>query len=277
MAIHNTFYGYGQVFAEPRIIKDEDGNYSLGRCSFITIRGRRSTGNTLDHVRYDCPTIQTRKEIDVKTLDSLKVNDMMEIKGTLTSREVVRTTICPHCGRENALKGIVTYINPIYVGKRENNISREDGLALLQDKCEISNNCSVMGMVCQEPQFYQTEDGYTEAHYQLAIVRKFKILSDGPDRKTDFIWVRSYGKIAKTDVRAIKKGAVVFIDGVIQTKNYDRDVECEHCSEMYKTQEVSMDIVPYAVEYIKGHNPIIEDGEEIESQVETDIANILGA
>lgn len=39
MAIHNTFYGYGQVFAEPRIIKDEDGNYSLGRCSFITIRG----------------------------------------------------------------------------------------------------------------------------------------------------------------------------------------------------------------------------------------------
>lgn len=66
-------------------------------------------------MRYDCPTIQTRKEIDVKTLDSLKVNDMMEIKGTLTSREVVRTTICPHCGRGNALKGIVTYINPIYV------------------------------------------------------------------------------------------------------------------------------------------------------------------
>lgn len=272
MAIHNIFNGYAQVVAPPRILKDEEGNFVKGICAVVTIRGKRDSGNNLENIRYDCPTIRTGKPSLIKEMSTWKVNDMMEIKGTLTSRQVQRSSICPHCNASNSINGIITYINPIYMSRRETNISKEDGISLLQMRNEISNQCTIVGMVSREPHFYTAENGLHVAQYELAIVRKFHIIEDNPETKVDFIWVRSYGKIAETDEKALKKGTVVLIDGVLQTKNYDKDIECSECGEVYKTKEASMEIVPYAVEYLKGYNAIIDE----EAAKEQAILNTTG-
>lgn len=274
MATHNRFIGYGQVYLPVRVIKNEDGEYTRATAAFITIRGKRSYGNSLENVRQDHPALRTSDPYFCEEISSWKVNDMIEVKGTITSREIIRTNTCPKCGATNQVQGITTYINPVFCGRRETNISNEEGRQLLQYRHEISNNVTLIGMVTQEPTFHETADSGLIGKYQLAVMRRYRIKEDPPDRKADFIWIKSFGKIAEVDQKYIKKGTLIYIDGFLQTVKYPRTIKCAECGEEFSAEEQSMEVVPYAVEYLKDFIPQSE--EEMEKDEKNSVDDLIG-
>ena len=254
MATHNSFRGYAQVIVPPKIIKSDD-EYKRATCVINTMRCKRSTGEMIDSIRYDTPSLRTSNPTLCEEMSNWNVGDMVEVKGTITSREITRTNTCPACGTENKVQGVISYVHPIFCTKIESGVSPEEGLRLLKYRSEISNNVTVIGMLTQDPQYRTTANKTLIAKYQIAVMRRYRIKEDEPTRRADFIWIKSFGKIAETDKKYLKKGALIYIDGVLQTVSYERKIVCPNCGEEFSTQEISLEIVPYAVEYLRDYIP----------------------
>lgn len=57
---------------------------------------------------------------------------MVEVKGAVTTKDVIKSTTCKHCNKKNKRKGTVVFVNPIYLSKRETGVSKEKALELLK-------------------------------------------------------------------------------------------------------------------------------------------------
>lgn len=254
MAKHNYVFLSGQVIQAPKILKNENtGEYVRAICPIKTIRGIRDFGNNIDHLKYDVPIIMTGNPEIVKKIADWNEGDMVQIKGTLATKDIIKSTTC-QCGHKNKRKGNIVFVNPIFVERREKKLSEEQGVKLLKDRCEISNQVTVIGPVCREPKLYKTDKGLAITTYQMAIRRKFRIKDDSAEVRTDFPWIKSYGAIAANDGKTIKKGSYIFVDGMIQTRKLERVQVCEECGCEYKWNDSATEIVPFAVEYLRDYN-----------------------
>ena len=257
MAKHNQVILNGQVSIPPRVVTDENGHPVRAMCGIDVMHGNRDFGNNIDNIKYDVPLIMTSEEAMIKKIANLKKGDMVEIKGTITTRDITKRTTCKFCGHKHEKAGNLVCVTPIYVEKRESELSDEKGKRLLRDRCEISNLVTVIAPLCRDPQLYRTENGTAVTTYQLAIRRKFRIKKDA-DIRTDFPWVKSYGQIAENDAKSLKKGSYVFIDGRIQVRQLKRVQECENCGKVYEWSDSATEIVPYAVEYLRDYFTVEE-------------------
>ena len=253
MAKHNLALLNGQVIQPPRFIKGPTGKIERAMGPIWVIRGVRDFGNNIDHVKHDAPIIMTSNPELIKIMMTWEKGDMVEIKGSITTKDITKSCTCKHCGEKNQKKGSLVYINPIFIGVHEKRLSSEEGLALLRSRCEISNQVTLIGPVCREPQQYITEKGLAITTYQVAVRRKYRIASDSTETKTDFPWIKSYGSIAKNDALSIKKGAYIFIDGMLQTRELERVQVCEHCGKEYRWCDFAMEVVPFATEYLRDY------------------------
>jgi single-stranded DNA-binding protein len=129
---------------------------------------------------------------------------------------------------------------------------------LLKDRCEISNQVTLIGPVCREPKVFRTEKGLFITTYQLAVRRKFRIKDDSANIKTDFPWIKSYGSIAKNDANSLKQGSYIFVDGMLQTRELKRIQVCEACGAEREWKDSAMEIVPFATEYLRDFYTIEE-------------------
>lgn len=251
MAKHNYVMLNGQVLQPPRFNLGPNGEVQRALGPVVIIRGVRDFGNNIDNIKYDAPVVMTSDPALIKIMQQWEVGDMVEIKGSITTKDIVKSSTCKHCGEKNKKAGSLVYINPIYIGIHEKKLSRAEGLNVLKARCEISNQVTLIGPVCRDPQLYVTEKGLAITTYQMAVRRKFRIVSDSSDTKTDFPWIKSYGAIAKNDAASIKKGTYIFVDGMIQTRELERTQVCEHCGGEYKWNDFAMEIVPFATEYLR--------------------------
>ena len=251
MARNNYVFLYGRVTKNPKIITDEEGNFKRGQCMITTIRGDRSSedGN-LGNFKYDCPIIISQNPELIFKMSTWKENDMVEIKGTISTRDIKRTSTCPHCGHQNTKMGVLLYITPIYCGVVETGITKEKGDELLKEKCEISNECIVAGNLCNDPKFYRQNNGLCQTQYQIALNRKFRVVEDPPEIKTDYPWVKSNGENAVSDCKFLKKGSSVLVNGYIQTREIEQKTVCEECSNEYEWRDQAMEIFSYSTEYL---------------------------
>lgn len=268
MAKHNYVLLNGMVTQEPRIIRDDEGNYLRAMCSLTVIRGERDFGDTIKNLKYDCPVIMTGIPEKVEEISSWHTNDMVEIKGVLTTKEVRKATICKECGHRNIAEGNVVYINPIFMERKESGLTKEESLALLQKRCEISNCLTVIGTLCRDVDIYRAGKGPATAQYQLAVNRKFRLKDDSAEIRTDYPWVKSYGSIAEDDSKFLRQGSVVFIDGMLQTRDIIRTTTCDECGETYQWQDSAMEIVPYEVEYLQNFITVEEQEQMEQEQLE---------
>lgn len=252
MARHNYVSLYGQVTREPTIIKNEEtGEYLRGMCPILIARGVRSA-DTVTH-KYDNPIIMSGNAEQVKRMEEWRVGDMVEVKGAITTKNVIKTKSCDHCGEKNKKNGTVVFVNPIYTGIRERGQSSEQAAELLKERSEISNIAFLLGSLCADPEQYLTSKGAYLTTYQLGITRKFRVQEDSADARSDYPWVKSYGMIAAADIKALKKGALVYVDGFLQTRKIEKNCVCEYCGETFKWPDSSMEVVPYTTEYLRGH------------------------
>lgn len=253
MAKHNQVILNGQVSSQPKLVYDDDGK-TIKRVMFgvEVLHGNRDFGNEIDKVKYDVPLVFATDPAIIQKVKNFQKGDIVEIKGTITTKDVVKRTVCKFCGHQHSKLGNVVCITPIFAEVREKGLNDEKGKKIIRDRCEISNLVTVIAPLCREPMLYVTEKGTPITTYQLAIRRKYYIKDSAkPDVRTDFPWVKSYGHIAQNDAKSLKKGSYVFIDGLIQVRQLRRYQECEECGKTYEWTDSATEIVPYAVEYLR--------------------------
>jgi len=235
----------------PRIYRDDYGNPLRGMCAIKIIRGVRDFGDNLSHIKFDCPVIMTGNPSQVEEMAKWKENDMVEVKGAVTTKDINKSTTCEQCGHKSVEPGNLVFISPIYMERRETGITKEQGLDLLKKRCEISNVATLVGTLTKDPEVFTTPNGLQITQYSLAVMRKFRIKEDAAETRTDFPWVKSYGKQAELDSKALRQGSSVFVDGMLQARDVTRKTSCPNCGHEYTWNDTALEVVPYAVEYLK--------------------------
>lgn len=263
MARHNIVNLYAQVLKAPTIVTNENGDYEKATALLNVISGKRNAEDTgFNDYTFACPVIITKDKNVISEMATWSENDMVFIKGTIATRDLIKRSRCPHCGFSNEKLGTVGYVNPIHAMLIKHMPDAESCQADLKTHCEISNQISIIGNVCEPPQFYESKNGKAcSLQYNIAINRKYRTKEDPATITTDYPRVKSYGSIAVDDAKFLQVGATVFIDGKLSTRKFDKKCTCTNCNEEYLTPDRSIEIVPYAQEYLDG----CRAPEEIES------------
>ncbi len=248
MAKENTVFLHGKI-ERIQTAKNNEGEYTKAIFNVKTLR-RPILG--ADKLSYDVPLLMTKNQAIIEQIirENLSPGTMIDVKGVLCTMEVIKSSICDNCGQKNSVQGNLVFVNPIYLCKREENVDDEHFLEIIRKKIEISNDIKVIGNLCADPQYYESQIGGRYAQFQLAVNRKYRILEHPEYIKTDYPIVKTYGEQAYQDAFGLHTGSTVYIDGALQTRNFMRKMVCEHCGHEYEWSSSTMDIVPYSIEYL---------------------------
>lgn len=273
MAKENTVIMLGEITKKPLVKVDGEGNFVVARLNILTVR--RSWANEELKLkgtpRTDVQIIISRNEnIIKKRIAPLKMGDIVLIKGTLCTRQVTKSYVCKHCGTINEYDGsIMVYVDPIFIEKISEPIEDDKELAkYLLSKSEVSNYAFIFGTLCRDPELYRSENGKKiECDFQVATNRKRRIIEDGPDKTTDYPYVKTYGTKAVEYYDALHMGSEIFMTSAIQSREFKRMIVCGECDREFEINGATMEIVPYSIEYINDCNiPESTRSEEDESE-----------
>lgn len=81
------------------------------------------------------------------------------------------------------------------------------------------NNVQLMGRLTKDIDLRQTATGVSVAKFRVAVNRQFK--NQNGEREADFINCIAFQKTAETIAKYFGKGAMIAIDGRIQTGSYE--------------------------------------------------------
>lgn len=278
MAKQNLVLLNAKVETEPVIERNEEtGEYQYGMCIMDVVRGKRAVGDNKQYIKHDGPVIISKDEYMIREMEKWKVNDYIELKGLLVSKDIDKVSKCPHCLDEhgdhtiNVKQGTMIYVNPIESITIASGLDPQQADKMLLSKKEMSNQIYCIGTVIKEPRIFRTKFDTIVCDYQVAINRKYHIRTDDPSIRTDWIYVKSYGERAVEDKLRLRIGSELSIDGFIQTRNIKRKTVCPHCGQEYIWLDKSTEIVPYAVEYHKG---TYRTDEELEKEELTEAENL---
>lgn len=261
MAIHNQVFLYGQITQLPRIIKDEQGNYVQGSGKLTIVSGKRNVNIDGTHSKHakieygELPVATGNPEL-VETMDNIKIGDIVFIKGNIITRNVKKIKKCPSCGAPYEKLGVITFINPIHLSIEKTGLTLDEGETLLKNYGEVSNVATILGTICKAPEVTVQTKKNMIVKFPLAIDRKYFIADDNPETRTDYPVVHVHGKEAGEDIlKRYQPGAEVFLDGCVQYRKYKhQQYPCQNpdCQEFVPWDDWTLDIVPYAIEYIRG-------------------------
>lgn len=249
MARLNHVSFVGAVAADP-LIKTDGGRYVSAILQIRVLRGPRSVGDHKGSSKTDVPLILTKEPAMIHAIDQLKENHIVMVKGILATTRVAKVSYCTHCGAKNTSNGLLMYINPIHIWSLQQCKNSVDALKCLKMHSEISNELQLFGTLIRDPKKVSPKADLIITQYQIAMNRKYKIRTDSPNKITDYPWVKVYGDNATEDRLRLHVGSEVFIDGCIQARQVNRHSKCEECGEPYDWAESTMEIVPFATEYI---------------------------
>lgn len=286
MAKENTVFLFGMVATPPRLAFDSGpAGKTINFMQFPVMTVRRSFMNEFFQLRgekrTDHPIVYTRNSTLIeKNMQDILAGDIVLIKGSLSSREQKKVYICPNCNNEILIENAVSvYVDPIFVEVIEkmpeeyrdekgfpNKEWRLDKYAKLNRSAEISNMIMIMGNLCSDPQFYSDpENKKKECQFLVAAGRKRRIIEDGENKKTDFLMVKAFGQKAEECRDALQTGSSIYINGALETRQFDRRFCCDECGTLFKSKGTATEVVPYSVEYIKNCNTSGIEGAEEES------------
>lgn len=232
---------------------DPDGRICRVLASFTVIRGIRDFGAKDQRAKLDELVIMSGNERIMEFMKEWRVGDIVSLRGALITNDYNKSCTCKECGHTQLYRGYAAYVYPIYARLVAQGYTQEQGLAELRRNAEVSNRITVIGKACSKPAFHKHErSGTPISSYIIDIERKYRVKEDRDSNRHDFPAVKSYGEIAENDYLAIEEGGLVFVDGMLQNRNYTRKFICENCgAEIEKLDNVT-EIVPYSTEYLLG-------------------------
>ena len=250
MARQNYVHLLGVLEKKPAIQTDAAGNYKTAVAFLRVIRGPRSVGDNRYVAKYDVPIIMTHEPETIKQLSGFDKDDALEIKGTIATAAIKKSSFCDKCNTKNAKDGTLVYINPIDVMFIRHLKDETEVNDFLNSCSEISNEILCFCTLVRDPKKITPKSGLTVTQYHVALNRKYRIRTDDPEVKTDYVWVKSYGKNAEDDRERLHVGSEIFVDGCIQARKVQRHAICEACGADYIWPDKAMEIVPFANEYV---------------------------
>lgn len=278
MGRQNLAILYGRVATKPKIsINKDTGEYNYSIFYIDVVRGLRAVGDNKHFVCHDKPLVIAKERDIIEKLVDIEENDIIYIKGVITSKKMQKTSYCPNCKDEsgnataNKVNGNILYVTPIYIRKMDSyGTDKKAAIEDVVNNREISNQISLMGTLVNEPKLITTKRGIQFTQYALAINRKFLIRTDEAFIKTDWPYVRSYGEQARNDKIYLKYQAEVIIDGFLQARRIKRKTKCKCCQHIYEWDDTSMEVVPYDVEYVSGY----KTREEVEAESQKNVEDL---
>ena len=279
MGMQNIVHLYARVHKAPQINRDKDtGEYNYGMCYIDTVRGLRAVEDDIKYTKHDHPLIISREKEILDQMIEWKENDVVLIKGVVSSKPIPKDSYCPNCtdseGRptKNTVRGNLIYVTPIFVETMRS--YDDDKVAACEDvvnHMEISNQVYSIGTLIREPKLVTTSKGTQICQYPVALNRKFTIRTDDPTIRTDWPIVKSYGEKARRDKVFLKEGAEIFIDGFIQARTVKRKRKCDCCGQLYEWNDHSMELVAYDTEYLSG----CKSKEEVEAETQMRLEDVM--
>lgn len=278
MAKLNLVLLYARVSKTPVIAKNkETGAYSYGMVYVDAVRGLRQVEDGVNYIRHDHPLIMSMESEILDEISKWKENDIVLIKGVVTTKTIMKTSFCPECTDEkgnaskNQTRGSLVYVTPIKVNRIAS--YGDDKKAAIEDivnNREISNQIFVYGTLIREPKIFTTKKKLQITQYPIAINRKFTIRADDPNFRTDWPFVKSYGEHAREDKIFLQQGAEIIVDGFMQARTVHRKCKCAKCGKIYEWADHLMELVPYDTEYVKGH----KSEEQVKAEYQKNIEDI---
>lgn len=246
------------------------GIFTSGR---IVIRTVRRSSITPDFKpvgvnKIDKPVIFSKDpELIRLGMDGIKRGDFIVARGNFCSQDKERPFVCKECG-SISIDDLATasYIDPVYVRKiKDAFIDKETGEIdekasedELFSSINISNYSILIGMVCQEPEGLNI--GYSDSgrelyryKFEIAVNRVRLIETDPEDKNADFIWVSTYGEVAKKCSENLRKGSIVLVYGAVHSREKEDMFHktCDHCGEEIFQKGTSYEIIPYDVLFLE--------------------------
>ncbi len=277
MARGNRIYMMGKVMSRPVIKLDKDGEYVSGRLEILTARrsGLSPKSRLAGEARSDIQLIQSRDPYIIEhKIAILEEGDIVFLVGTLSTREVIKKMRCPHCSEiAQQSAGVIVYVDPIAIIKVMTTVdmSDEEVAKFLISNAELSNYALFFGSLVREPRYAPDFGGTTrrEANIQIALNRKRLIPEDGPDKTTDYPYVRAFGKIAEESSKVLHTGSEIYIEGAIETRQIVLKKICPECGQDFEVDSTAVEVVPYSVEYINNVDvSVLKTKEELEDSTD---------
>lgn len=267
MAQHNMVHLFGVVQTEPTVrIDDETQKPQEAILYLLVVASSRKYEGSGGNPQPELTPVRIRATLPetVSTVASLHENDVVVLKGVLSTRNVNKQIVCKNCGRPYAVRskkkesgqenqgedegnGMLTYVTPIALDVCRTHLTEEEAQKYLFQVREMSNEVQLIGNLCADPQPW--EDGKVTA-YQLGVNRKFYQKTDDPSVNADYPFIRSYGLQAENDIEALSKGSLVLVDGFLKMRYFDRQNTCPYCGATRSWTDYCLEVVPYSVEYL---------------------------
>ena len=282
MATHNEGRFYGIVEKRPKVFID-DGVYIKGTGFITVLKGDRKTGETVRKGKKGFEKVYEYTPLsiiskDPEILDNMKdwkENDLVLIKAQVITTNVTKKQKCPHCGEVYEKEGaVITYLNPVHVSVEKSFERKEDAIEELKRHAEISNQVTVIGVVCADPISMGDYDECVK--FPLATDRKYFVASDDPETRTDYPYIHCYGEKNIDATKRIMVGTDVFIEGTLRLRKYPPlEVTCQNpvCKKTFTWTDFTMDVVPYAIELLDRYKTDEMLKEESDKEVDDILAS----
>ncbi len=98
------------------------------------------------------------------------------------------------------------------------------------------NKVILMGRLCADPEFRQTQSGIAVCRFRIAANRQYK---QGIEQKADFISVVCWRQQAEFVSRYFRKGAMIIVEGRLQNADYTDNNGVKHYSMEVQAENIS--------------------------------------
>jgi single-stranded DNA-binding protein len=254
MARHNDVRLFGCVADTPFVVQDDSGNILSARVHLAVVKNDRNDHlNDIESLKYDWPLINSYDADMARQISKLKLYDVVEIQGVLVTQNCKKITYCKNCGTKNEVQGTIEYVYPVFLIKRNaEDLTKKQALQMVIENRPISNNISITGNLCNDPTYFKDPGMHVETGtYQIGCERNLFLKFDDPAVKSDFPFVRTYGKDAEKDFYCLHKKSSVLVEGYLHTRKFQRKSTCQDpsCQKEYEWDDTVTEIISYNTQY----------------------------
>jgi len=111
-------------------------------------------------------------------------------------------------------------------------VHRKNFLSNKEDTMRDINKVIVTGNLVQDVELRFTPTGNKIVNLRLAIHRKFKNKAQEIKEETEFITVIAWEATAENCAKYLKKGSKIFVEGRLQTREYEKDGQKRYVTEI---------------------------------------------
>lgn len=257
MAMHNKSRLLGYLPEDPIIKNPDDIDEAMAHFT-VAVTHRNPTGYRAEgRLAVDkIPVLCDGNPKIMNIVKTIKKGDFVDIEGLYNVLYTEKESICSECGQHNIKHGISCYVYPLFIQKVDPGFTEED-ISFLDDGSktideylkniyeEVSNHTLLLGYVAQVPELIVQNC----ARYCISVDRKVFVPTQSTI-VTDYPFVYSYGEQGARDLKYLKEGSLIMIDGFIRNRKVKNRMECQWCGNRYDFDDFSTEIIPYSVEYL---------------------------